>query len=97
MRCPASLAVRNSRTRFKHRTWFGTQTRSRRSTARTRFASLELGRDSSRISRRVAGSRVSSSRESVGEHDERLALLDDVRRELGSAAAVLAIIELLRL
>src|SRR5262249_9958958 len=53
---PASLAVRNSRTRFKHRTWFGTQTRDRHSTARTRFASFELSRDSSRISRPAPGS-----------------------------------------
>src|SRR5262245_58852518 len=62
MRCPASLAVRNSRTRFKNRTWFGTHTRGRRSIARTRFASVELSRDLSRISRRVPGSRVSSLR-----------------------------------
>src|SRR6266516_1047688 len=47
MRAPTSVAVRNSRTRFKHRTWFGSQSQvalmrgACPAVSRTRFGSFE--------------------------------------------------------
>src|SRR5262249_21696557 len=59
---PTWSTVRNSRTRFKNRTWFGPAMRGRCSTRRTRFASFALGASRRRPRARARGCRSSRTR-----------------------------------